>query len=435
MSVALFDVYNENTKELLQSLKTASIPTTNLFVRYFGELPEDAICPFTYFGTEDEVQGKGLFFNQVEVPEFYEIRDVGGQTAHILNGDRVAGKILYRKGIFRKVERVQWFSQYMRVLKEDLYNTAGKHYASNYFLQGKVYQTAYLKNKKEVIWENYANGVLTLHDGGKVYQFNNLTSFFLYFIERVGLSENEDFIINSLSYPLFILRNFLTEPKATLFWQEEMTSGIPGNLDGELKEPVAIKQVIFKNEAQLKRVMTAYPNSLTKLAYLSPIGEFTRKNNMRMTVFNLTASDEFVGLEELLREFPKIDFCVAAKTSMSDKLLNLGSFYDNLTLLPTINDQEIKAELEKADIYLDINQGMEVEEIIKKAYKDSLLVLAEKSVAKNRGKSLVLNNFSELKNILTQLSTSKKAWKEILASYHEKNGKPSTVEDYRHILK
>ena len=434
MIITLFEEYNDNAKEILRSLETAHIPTKYFFIRYKGSLPQNSLCPFTYF-TQIDSEDKGeLFFNQVVVPLFYEIRDIASQYALILDGDKIIGKIHYREGSFRKVDKVRWFSSEKQVTKEDLYNRSGDHYASNFYVQGNLYQTVYLMGEEEILWENHINQLITLKYMGKIYQFRGLLPFTLFFFKIIGLSSDEYFIINSLSYPLFVIREFLSSPRATLFWQEEFVESIPENMSTELTEHKALSQIIFKDETQLEKVKAACPIRQRDLHYLSPIGQFLRENHMRLTTFTLTASDQLNGIEELLSIFPDISFCIAAKTSMSRRLLDLGRKHPNLRLKPNISNQEISTELNLADIYLDINQGIEVESIIKKAYHNALLIFADSSCVKSGKKSIVFDNLSELKLILAKLSQSKENWLEVLAIYHQKNGRVSTENEYRRLF-
>jgi len=433
MIVGIFDTYDDNTKELIRSLDFAKIPSKKLFVRYFGDLPEDALCPFTYFATQLKKGGKGRFFNQVPVPNFYEIRNETGINGLIFKGDQIVGRIDYRKGTFRKVEKVAWFDNLMNLVKEDLYDTAGTHFASNYYSGGKLYQTAYRKNQEEVIWENHLNQTVTLKEEDKYQQFNTLTEFFIYFLQEIGVTKDENFIYNSLSYPLFALRDYLENPSATLFWQEPMES-IPGNMIDEISAPKSTAKIVFKDQEQLERVQNAYPQAFQEFHYLSAIGQFTRRNLHRLRTFTLTASDQLFGIEELLNAHPDIHFTIAAKTSMSNHLLKLGGLYENVELLPTINDKRLASELEQADIYLDINQSGEVENIVDKAYEQSMLIFAQRRLVKKPNKAIIFDTLEQLQDILNDLKTRENAWDESLQFFHEEKGKLSNVEDYQQLF-
>ena len=85
MKINIFDRYNDDTKKLIKSLKNAGIERKNLFVHYDGDLPLDGISPFTFFtGYQRESKTQeGLFFDQVVVPAFYDIRHMDGGSANI----------------------------------------------------------------------------------------------------------------------------------------------------------------------------------------------------------------------------------------------------------------------------------------------------------------------------------------------------------------
>lgn len=439
MKVNIFDYYDDNAKELLQTLSTAGINHKNLFVHYNGELPEGGVSPFTFFTQQENTKNKtsSLFFNQVPVPSFYAIRHVDGRSANIDYLTRLVGKIYYRKEGYRLVDRVEWFSTLasQMVVKTDYYNRIGQHYSSTYFTTDGAYKTEYYDvNGDTIIIEDLAHRSIQLYYKQRMHHFENLTKFFFYFL-KVAKINISSIYINSLSYPLFISRALEIGNKTTLFWQEPLGEGIPGNMQNELKSSHTLKQIIFMKEEHLKRVVTAFPTTSVSLNYLSALGEFRRENKFKPQAFILTHSDNIYGLKDILQNFPDLQITVAAFTNMSTKLLHLEEEFKNITLIPSINEEQLSKELEKADIYLDINHGLKVGNILEKVYQEQMIIFSYKAVVQPRTKSLIFENIQELLDQLVYILESHTNWSYLLTQMIERDGKKSTTQDYISTLK
>ncbi|KZK08517.1 MULTISPECIES: hypothetical protein [Lactococcus] len=438
MKVSIFDQYNENTKKLLQSLITAGITRKNLFVHYDGELPVGAMSPFTFFtNCHEKVERQdGLFFDQVAVPDWYDIRHSDGESASIEYLKKAVGKINYRKKGYRLVDTVDWFSQENSkvVVKKDRYNLAGHHYASTYFSTVGPYRTEYYDvDGRAVIIEDLTHRTIRLHRNSMIHHFENLTQFFLYFLKVAQIKVSESYI-NSLSFPLFISRALNMGNKTTLFWQENLGKDVPGNMKNELEKAEALNQIIFMKENQLIHVKKDFPTTKVKLNYLSNIGEFTRENHFRKSAFILTNSDNIHGLQDILQNLPELNITVAAYTNMSTKLLHMEEEFNNIKLIPSINEERLNVELEKADIYLDINHGIKVGDILKRAYQQQMIIFSNKEVAQQGENSLIFEDTREICNHLSYILSDRTNWQKLLTKMVEKNGQLSTIHEYKTIL-
>ncbi|KAA9242219.1 MULTISPECIES: hypothetical protein [Aerococcus] len=90
-------------------------------------------------------------------------------------------------------------------------------------------------------------------------------------------------------------------------------------------------------------------------------------------IFILTAQDYLLHIDEIIQGLPNFHFHIAAQTQMSDHLLNLEK-YPNVYLYPAAGKDQINTLLLKSNIYLDINYGVEVEDIVTKANNLGLAV-------------------------------------------------------------
>jgi len=417
----------------MQSLRTADISFTPVVVRYRGELPDEALCPFTTY-TGLERTGSPLFFNEVPVPAWCEIRQGPEVYGEILRDGYVLGRIHYEANSFRQVESVDWLLPDQTLGHTDHYDRYGNHYAATYYGNGVPYQTVYRGPTKRDIEVNHVSRVVTMRSKHNLLTFANLTGFVSYFVDDMGLVDDR-FLINSLSYPLFVMRRLATVPNTTLFWQEPMTGDVPDNMATELERPEALTRIVFCDERLRQKVAALYPQTGLDLTYLSHIGQFADKHDYDpRRAFTLTYSDEIAGLVELLEAFPEVTFSVAAPTLMSDKLHGLARGYTNLTLTPTINHSQIREELDRASVYLDINAGAHVLDVVKAAFYLNLVVLAFGPYAKAAGHALVFPTTEELKALLSTVIASREGRAKALDELHAKHGPISTPGDYRRLL-
>jgi len=431
--LAIFDSYDDATRELMQSLATAEVGITPLFVRYGGELPDGALCPFTtYPGLERS--GDPLFFNEVPIPAWCEIRQGRESYGEILRDGFPIGRIHYEANSFRQVESVDWLLPDGSLSHTDHYDRYGNQYATSYYSNGVAHQTVYRGPGEWQIELNHVARFVTMRSPRSLLTFPTLTDFVSYFIDDLRLA-TEHVLINSLSYPLFVTRKRASTPNTTLFWQEPMPGDEPENMATELKQPKALERIVFGDEKLLHTVAGRHPDTVLELRYLSHLGQFAEKRRFdERRGFTLTNSDELPALVELLEAFPDVAFSVAALTLMSAKLHELGRRYPNLILTPSITHRRIREELDRASVYLDINAGAQVLDVVKAAYYLDLVVLALAPQAKAPDYSLTFRNADELRARLSAVVTSPQQRAQALDELHRLHGPQSTAADYRRLL-
>ncbi|GAA4156553.1 accessory Sec system glycosylation chaperone GtfB [Gryllotalpicola daejeonensis] len=431
--LALFDSFDEATRQLTRSLHAAGIPFTPVVITYQGELPDDALCPFVAY-TGLPRTGRPLFFNEVPVPPWCEIRHGREEHGEILRDGFLLGRINYEANSFRQVESVDWLLPDGAVSHTDLYDRYGSRYATRYCSNGAAYQTVYSGPGEWTIEVDHATRVIVLRSATRVLAFDSLTQFVSFFIDDQRIP-HDSLLINSLSYPLFVARARATHPNTTLFWQEPMPGAVPENMALELELPTALRRIVFFDEALRAKVAAHHPNTAVELAYLSHLDQFAEKRDYDpRRAFILTASDEIPGLVELLEAFPDVTISVAAMTLMSAKLHDLAARYPNLVLTPTINHTGIRTELEQASVYLDINAGPEVLDVVRAAYHLDLVVLALGAQAKAPDFSLTSATVDELKARVDAVTSTRSARSRALDELHTQHGPLSTAEDWRPLF-
>ena len=431
--LALFDAYDDATRELMRSLETAGIPFTPVVIHYDGELPVGALNPFAAY-TGLQRSGDPLFFNEVPVPPWCEIRQGKEVYAEILRDGFTIGRIHYEANSFRQVDSVDWLLPNGTPGHTDRYDRYGNRYATTHYADGVAYQTVYRGPGEWEIELDHIARVVTMQSLSARWVFDTLTDFVSFFLDDFGIADDR-VVINSLSYPLFVMRKRAAAPGTTLFWQEPIRGDLPGNMVLELEEPRALQRIVFFDERLPREIAARHPETALEVTYLSHLGQFADKRGYDLRrAFILTNSDEIPGLAELLDAFPSVTFSVAAPTMMSDRLTDLARRHANLTLTPTINHRGIRAELDAASVYLDINAGSQVLDVVKAAYHLDLVVLALAPHAKAPAHSLVRATSDELAILLSRAIASEEDRARVLDELHRQHGPLSTPDDYVRLL-
>jgi accessory Sec system glycosyltransferase GtfB len=436
--LALFDRYDESTQELMRSLETAEIAVTPVVIQYDGELPIGALCPFvTYTGLERD--GRPLFFNEVPVPAWCEIRQGREPYGTILRDGYVIARINYEPNSFREVASVDWLQTDRTPSHTDHYDRYGNRYATTYYSNGLAHQTVYSGPARCHIEVDHVTRLVTMRTPQRLLTFPSLADFVSSFLDEQRLATDR-VLINSLSHPLFVMRKRAhaapgRAPATTLFWQEPMPGEAPGNMTSELERPVALERIVFVDERLRAKVTAAHPGTSVELAYLSHLGQFSPKADYDpKRAFTLTNSDEIPALVPLLEAFPEVTFSVAAPTLMSEKLHDLGRRHPNLTLIPSITHSRIHQELDRASVYLDINAGTHVLDVAKAAYYLGLVVLAPAEQAKAPDHARVVAGVEELKAQLATVVGSPEGRARVLQELHTQRGPLSEAADYHRLF-
>ena len=230
--VLLLDHYSPDSRDLYTSFRQAGIDCPAAVIEDNGFLPEDVISVYgSFLGEFKEkkgIPGKPRYFNQITVPEYWEISGTNSMgKIHDLYRER--GRIFYAEPLHKRLVRVvDWRDENNRVRSSDHYNRYGALYARTTFnsKEQKVNKTYFSVDGKEIIVENYVTGDIILNEGNKVRFFPTKTDFVKYFLEKNGLIERRIFF-NSLSTPFFVSQRLTSEEKRDILYR----SVTPGNAD------------------------------------------------------------------------------------------------------------------------------------------------------------------------------------------------------------
>ena len=387
--VLLFDTYSLESQDLLTSFRRAGYDCPAAVIGEDGFLPEDVMSVYGFFlgnyKGEKGVPGKPRYFNQITVPDYWEISGNNSMgKVHDLWRER--GRIFYTEPKHKRlVKVVDWYDEKGVVRSSDHYNRYGALYARTTFnAKGqKVNKSYFSAAGREIIVENYVTGDIILNEDGAVHFFPNKTEFVCYFLERTGLGRGRLFY-NSLSTPFFVSNRLAGgEKRDILFWQEPVGDAIPGNMQIILKEQAGrTARVMVQKRQSYDRLLQlgVSPDKVQRLGYLYP---FAKENGHKHEALICTNSDRIEKCRELVEALPKMHFHIAAITEMSSKLMAMGS-YDNVSLYPGVKMDILDELFMTCDYYLDINHESEIVSAVRRAFLHNHLIYAFRETLHNR---------------------------------------------------
>lgn len=386
--ILLFDNYSLDSQNLHTSFQLAGKDYPAVVIEDDGFLPENVMSVFGFFLGDFEsakgVPGKPRYFNQITVPEYWEISGNNSSgKVHNLNKER--GRIFYAEPTHKRlVKVVDWCDEKGIVRTSDHYNRYGALYARTIFnAKGhKVNKSYFSAAGKEIIMENYVTGDIILNQGEEVRIFRSKTEFVLYFLEKAGFLQSRIFF-NSLSTPFFVSQRLHAEHKGdVLFWQEPVKDAIPGNmkiiLEGQATRTAEI--MVQKRRAYGRLLELGAPDTIVhRLGFVYP---FEKENGHKPEVLICTNSDRIEQCQKMVEALPQMHFHIAALTEMSSKLMGMGS-YANVSLYPGVKMHVLEELFDKCDFYMDINHEAEIVSALRKAFLHNQLIFAFQETAHN----------------------------------------------------
>lgn len=385
--INIFDNYHFNSQLLHRSLKLAGYQHLTICLEDDGFLPDDVTSPYQFFAQNPIKQSdKPLFFNEVEVPTYWEITSTN-DMGEIKNLGEIRGKIFYQSNFkSRIVNRVEWLDNKQRLRKVDFYNKKGFKFAEViYDLTGKSIMKKYFDHLgKEIIYENYVTGDYVLNWKNKTHFFKSQESFVIYYLKQLNV-DLDVVIFNSLAMPFIALYRMNTIGKGILVWQENSHGIIPGNMklmfDKSLNRNYSI--MIPNRDEYLTIRQGLDDKERDKVIRSGYLYSYRKQNQFTRNILTLTNSDQLLCIEELVKSNSEYQFHIAAITEMSNRLLDLMK-YDNVRLYPVANEETIESLYQLCDIYLDNNKGNELLNAVGRAFENDMVIFATHDEAHNR---------------------------------------------------
>lgn len=417
--INIFDNYHFNSQLLHRSLKLAGYQHLTICLEDDGFLPDDVTSPYQFFAQNPIKQSdKPLFFNEVEVPTYWEITSTN-DMGEIKNLGEIRGKIFYQSNFkSRIVNRVEWLDNKQRLRKVDFYNKKGFKFAEIiYDLTGKSIMKKYFDHLgKEIIYENYVTGDYVLNWKNKTHFFKSQESFIIYYLKQLNV-DLDVVIFNSLAMPFIALYRMNTIGKGILVWQENSHGTIPGNMklmfDKSLNRNYSI--MIPNRDEYLTIRQGLDDKERDKVIRGGYLYSYRKQNQFTRNILTLTNSDQLLCIEELVKSNSEYQFHIAAITEMSNRLLDLMK-YDNVRLYPVANEETIESLYQLCDIYLDNNKGNELLNAVGRAFENDMVIFATHDEAHNRmftaTENIVMGkDINNLTLMLRKMSNSHKTYR------------------------
>lgn len=384
--INLFENYTERERDLEFSLKASGQSHLTIVLDDNGFLPSHIVSPVGFFTKMDTykrtLQRKPKFFNDLQLPPYWEIR-ANSNFAEIFEGYKKKGHINYSNhpGDYRFIQSVEWLNESGRIRAMDLYNQNGLIFGKETYSDGEHVLTSYLdESGREVILFNHILGTIQLDYNEKKYIFSDYSSFVLFYLDVAQVSIQR-ILYTSLGRPYFVTHALKKAyPKQLfshfLFWQEE-SQHIPGNMLEILEDNMpTTRKIIVQDYSEYERLRVQAPaQSSADLSYLGYVFNFKREAVNGSTILIHTNSDQLELINELVQALPQFKFNISARTEMSQRLMQLEEFC-NVSLYPNITTCDLDNLIEESNIYLDINQGEELDNILRQSFENNLLLLA-----------------------------------------------------------
>lgn len=387
--ILLLDTFSQEAKDLYTSFQLSQNKYLTIVIEEDGFLPDGVISLYGFFlgdfEKEKTLPQKPRFFNQITVPEFWEIRGTNSNGS-IYNKDKERGKIFYTEPKHKRMVKViDWYDERGVVRSSDHYNRYGALYGRTIFnAKGqRVNRTYFSPQGKEVIVENYVTGNIILNHEGKVIIFNSKVDMAVYLLNKIEAADSR-ICFNSLSTSFFVSQRLEGRHKRDiLFWQERERPDIPGNMQVILERKANRTETIIvqKEKAYTKLLqLGAAKEMIFKLGQIYP---FKRENLGRRQALICTNSDRMENLIKLVNTMEEVHFHIAALTEMSSRLMSMGA-YENVSLYPGVKDKTLEELFELCDFYLDINYENEIVMALRRAFLQNQLIFAFEETVHNR---------------------------------------------------
>ncbi|HHU6751664.1 TPA: accessory Sec system glycosylation chaperone GtfB [Staphylococcus pseudintermedius] len=439
--VNLFEHFDNSSQELYQTLKLAGHNDDTIVLIDDGFLPEGIISPYSFFADYQVPKKKrARYFNEVSIPRFWEIEG-NNQEAWVKDMRRTRAHIHFHSGEKRRiVSHVDWFDQHGKLQFVNHYNQHGLHFAQTvYDLNRKMIFRRYLDQQgREVIYENFIASSIVLTWKGQYYHFNSRVSFLVFFLKQLDIELNR-FVINSLGLPFAILYQLDVPGEDTLFWQESSQGEIPGNmqliLNGSTRRQC---RILIPSREEYTTMNEQLTNEAREyLSYSGYLYQYQSKNQYSANILTMTNSDQIENLVEIIEACPFATFHIGAITEMSTVLTSLDA-YSNVRLYETIEMETVDKLYHKCDIYLDINEGGEIVNAVRRAFDFDMLIMGYEDTAHNRVYTAPENLFTKADHASGLIQAIKdvhlkKRYFKIRKTYQQTHANETTIKAFNAV--
>ncbi|MGV3027948.1 accessory Sec system glycosylation chaperone GtfB [Streptococcus hyovaginalis] len=384
--ILLVDHYHQKSQDLHYSLKQVGFQGECVSLSENGFLPKGVESPYGYFCQMISDEGHSLYFNQLEVPDFWEITGTNSQGEVWEYQDKKATIHYSQSGPARRIQSVDWLDKQEKPLLTEHYNQYGWLYSRTFYDDEghptiRTYQN---KSGLEVMTENLQTGDLLLEWKGQIHVFTTRLDFYRFYLDERQF-DLSNICYNSLSQPFF-LSYYMNQPgQDILFWQESISDDLPGNMKALLaNNHTRTQHIVFQDlQAYQTAQSLVAADQLKKMSYLGYLYPEKSDKVTQKTILIMTNSDQINQLDFLSRKLPDYQFHIGAYTEMSQHLMAKAEL-DNVFLYPNISAKQLEELISTCGFYFDINGGSQVDQIVRRAFEQNLLLFAFEETVHDR---------------------------------------------------
>ena len=327
----------QKIKDIFQKLdKSVTVFYIDCFDN-FDSLEQGESTALTYFLMKDE--GQPLFFNNLPLPPYWEIT-TDGLEGYVYDQGKKKARIKFRQPESeRTIARVYWYDEKETCIWIDYYSAYGWKVCRELLDEEEksVFRTIYNSEGRDTLVEWLQQDKIAYFDS-----HNNPTIY-----------------PNRHSFLLKVLED-MVEREDILILGEEILSLLPSSKKDNYYCLVDNVTEANKVADQVSQVLVLSPRSSEASPYKHLYGcALDRPVPVKPQAMIITNSEWIEGLEQLLIQFPEIDFHVGAVTEMGSRITNL-SIYSNLHIHPGMSYQLFQELLDRSSFYFDIQYDIEI---------------------------------------------------------------------------
>ena len=308
------------------------------------------------YSSEDDYQGKPLFFNDLSVPLYWELWTLG-ITTYLFDGKDRRANIIFRENVReRTVKQVEWFGQGEKVVAIDDYNRYGWRTKQRLLDdEGQALMDIYFNRAQEEVLLHYIQEDYLIHQGS---------------VGRDRIFSGKDELTKAVMTQIFKSDEPVICMDSTLLSILQLQK--PNRLVYCSASHDGLEHI--QNQVSHTLIANYYPQEERRSGLIYLAGAEQEGNQPFVAqAMVMTASENIEGLAGLVDKFPDIAFHIAALTSMGPKLTCLEE-KTNVHLYPGISRKKYRELLRKSSIYLDLNYGSEVSDVTLEAIANEQLL-------------------------------------------------------------
>ncbi|WP_410531612.1 accessory Sec system glycosyltransferase GtfB [Streptococcus salivarius] len=394
------------TEKLRRSLDSFGIQSRVFYANFETDIDKATISLASSFiySSEEDYQGKPLFFNDLSVPLYWELWTLG-ITTYIFDGQDRRASVIFRDNLKeRTVKQVQWFGQGEKVVAIDDYNRYGWRTKQRLLDdQGQGIMDIYFnRNQEEVLLHYIQDGYLIDQESeGRDRIFSGREELTKVVLNQILKSDEAIICMDSNLIPILQTLN-----ANRLVYCSDSHDGLE----------------FIQSQVNHVLITNYYPQEerCSGMIYLAGAKQEGSQTFVPQAMV-MTASENIEGLADLVDAFPDIDFHIGAQTSMGPKLTFLED-KGNVHLYPGIRQEKYQELLRKCFIYLDLNYGSEVSDATLDAIENGQLLYGLESTVHRhyyKGLPTVYTSLEELEQDFRQLLQQPEFYPKALESQKE----------------